>query len=109
MTDDLTLGSPHGRITSGNFGHHTMDLVDLFLVYITVLGFCLFLALIMFCFWKYGFYWERYFIKNSSSFDGLIVTRVVDEYELNSDDEEDSSDLADEEDAERTFMGITAV
>ena len=31
----MTLGSPHGRITSGNFGHHTMDLVDLFLVYVT--------------------------------------------------------------------------
>lgn len=67
-----------------------------FLVYVTVLGFCLFLALLMYCFWKHGLYWERYFVKSSSSFEGLIVTRVVDEYELDSDLESEELDEAEE-------------
>ena len=85
----------------------SMDLVDLFLVYVTVLGFCLFLALVMYCFWKYGLYWERYFVKNSASFEGLIVTRVVDEYELDSD--LDSEELEEAEEERRSIVGVTAV
>ena len=85
-----------------------MDLVDLFLVYVTVLGFCLFLALVMYCFWKYGLYWERYFVKNSASSEALIVTRVVDEFELDS-EFEDSGEYEEAMEETARFVGVTAV